>query len=330
MVRSKKTVAAMTLAAALAVATASAEAQTYPTRPVTMVIPFAAGGPTDVVGRIIGDQMARTLGQPVIVENVVGASGQTASLRVSKAEPDGYTFIIGHTGTHAAAVALNPNLRYDPLKDFSPVGLVNTNPILVVSRKTLPPQTLKDFVAYIKEQGPKVTNAHAGIGSVSHTTCLLFNSIVGVKPTEVPYRGTGPAMNDIMGGQVDYLCDQIVNVAPQVQAGTIRAYAIAQKERAASLPQIPTTVEAGLPDYQVQVWNAMLLPKNTPQPIVDRLNAALVEALDHPTTRARFAELGADVPEKSLVTPAGLQSFLKAEIDRWTPVIKKAGVTLGQ
>ena len=330
MVRSKKTVAAMTLVAALAVATASAEAQTYPTRPVTMVIPFAAGGPTDVVGRIIGDQMARTLGQPVIVENVVGASGQTASLRVSKAEPDGYTFIIGHTGTHAAAVALNPNLRYDPLKDFSPVGLVNTNPILVVSRKTLPPQTLKDFVAYIKEQGPKVTNAHAGIGSVSHTTCLLFNSIVGVKPTEVPYRGTGPAMNDIMGGQVDYLCDQIVNVAPQVQAGTIRAYAIAQKERAASLPQIPTTVEAGLPDYQVQVWNAMLLPKNTPQPIVDRLNAALVEALDHPTTRARFAELGADVPEKSLVTPAGLQSFLKAEIDRWTPVIKKAGVTLGQ
>lgn len=330
MVRSKKTVAAMTLVAALAVATASAEAQIYPTRPVTMVIPFAAGGPTDVVGRIIGDQMARTLGQPVIVENVVGASGQTASLRVSKAEPDGYTFIIGHTGTHAAAVALNPNLRYDPLKDFSPVGLVNTNPILVVSRKTLPPQTLKDFVAYIKEQGPKVTNAHAGIGSVSHTTCLLFNSIVGVKPTEVPYRGTGPAMNDIMGGQVDYLCDQIVNVAPQVQAGTIRAYAIAQKERAASLPQIPTTVEAGLPDYQVQVWNAMLLPKNTPQPIVDRLNAALVEALDHPTTRARFAELGADVPEKSLVTPAGLQSFLKAEIDRWTPVIKKAGVTLGQ
>ena len=316
------------LAAAL-LAASGALAQSYPTRPVTMVIPFAAGGPTDVVGRIIGDQMSKSLGQPVIVENVVGASGQTAGLRVSRAEPDGYSFLIGHTGTHAAAVALNPNLRYDPLKDFAPVGLVNTNPILVVSRNTLPPKTLSEFVAYLKENGQKVTNAHAGIGSVSHTTCLLFNSIVGVKPTEVPYRGTGPAMNDIMGGQVDYLCDQIVNVAPQSQAGTIRAFAVAQKERAASLPNVPTTIEAGLPDYQVQVWNAMFLPKGTPEPIVAKLNAALVDALNHPQTKARFAELGADVPEAKLITPAGLHDFLKSEIERWTPVIKKAGVTMG-
>lgn len=318
------------VAAALVCAVGAAEAQTYPNRPLTMVIPFAAGGPTDVVGRIIGDQMSKNLGQPVIVENVVGASGQTAGLRVAKADPDGYSFVIGHTGTHAAAVALNPNLRYDPLKDFSPVGLVNTNPILVVSKNALPPKNLKELVAYLKEQGSKATNAHAGIGSVSHTTCLLFNSIIGVKPTEVPYRGTGPAMNDIMGGQVDYLCDQIVGVAPQSQAGTIRAFAVAQKERAASLPNIPTTIEAGLPEYQVQVWNAMFLPPNTPKPIVDRLNAALVDALNHPATKARLAELGADVPEAKLITPQGLHDFVKAEIERWTPVIKKAGVTMSQ
>lgn len=318
------------LLVALGFSALPAAAQSYPSKPLVMVIPFAAGGPTDVIGRIVGEQMAKVLGQPVVIENVVGASGQTAGLRVSQAAPDGYTLLIGHTGTHAAAVALNPNLRYDPLKDFAPVGLVNTNPILVVAKKSLPADNLKDFVAYLKSSDGKVTNAHAGVGSVSHTTCLLFNSIVGIKPTEVPYRGTGPAMNDIIGNQVDYLCDQIVNVAPQVQAGTIKAFAIAQKERAASLPNIPTTVEAGLPDYQVQVWNAMFLPKNTPQPIVDRVNTALSEALNHPATRTRFAELGADLPEKALLTPGGLHAFLKSEIDRWTPVIKKAGATIPQ
>ena len=307
---------------------AGADAQTYPSRPVTMVIPFAAGGPTDVIGRIIGEAMSRSLGQPVIVENVVGASGQTAGSRVSAASPDGYSFLIGHTGTHAAAVALNPNLRYDPVADFTPVGLVNTNPILVVSRKDFSPQNLQELVAYLRANAGKVTNAHAGIGSVSHTTCLLFNSIVGVKPTEVPYRGTGPAMNDIMGGQVDYLCDQIVNVAPQVEANTIRAYAVAQTQRAATLPQIPTTIEAGLPDYQVQVWNAMFLPKNTPAPIVEKLNGALRDALKSPNVLARFKDLGADVPSEEVQTPAGLGRFVRAEIDRWTPVIRKAGAVV--
>lgn len=302
--------------------------QTYPSRPLTMVIPFAAGGPTDVIGRIVGEAMSRSLGQPIVIENVVGSSGQTAGVRVSQAAPDGYTFLIGHTGTHAAAVALNPKLRYDPLTDFAPVGLVNTNPILVVARKTLPPKTLQEFVAYLKANEGKVTNAHAGIGSVSHTTCLLFNSIVGAKPNEVPYRGTGPAMNDIVGGQVDYLCDQIVNVAPQVQADTIRAYAIAQAERASGLPDVPTSSEAGLPEYKVQVWNAMFLPKGTRQPIVDRLNAALVAALDHPATRTRFGDLGADVPAAELQSPAGLHRFIASEIDRWTPVIRKAGAVL--
>lgn len=320
----------LALSLALGALASPGRSQTFPSRPITIVIPFAAGGPTDVIGRIVGDQMSKTLGQPVLIENVVGASGQTAGLRVSQGQPDGYTLLIGHTGTHAAAVALNPALRYNPLTDFTPVALVNTNPILVVSRKGLPPQNLKDLVAYLKANEGKVTNAHAGVGSVSHTTCLLFNSIVGIKPTEVPYRGTGPAMNDIMGGQVDYLCDQIVNVAPQAQADTIRAYAVAQTERAPSLPNVPTTIEAGLPEYQVQVWNAMFLPRNTPQPIVDRINGALVAALDHPTTRARFVELGAEVPKPELLTPKGLQAFIASEIDRWTPVIRKAGAVVAQ
>jgi tripartite-type tricarboxylate transporter receptor subunit TctC len=313
---------------ALTLLGSSLQAQTYPSRPITMVIPFAAGGPTDVIGRIVGEQMSRSLGQPVIIENVVGASGQLAGLRVSQATPDGYMILIGHTGTHAAAVALNPNLRHNPLTDFTPVGLVNTNPILVVARKTLAPTNLREFVSYLKANEGKVTNAHAGIGSVSHTTCLLFNSIVGIKPTEVPYRGTGPAMNDIIGGQVDYLCDQIVNVAPQVQANTIRAFGIAQSERAPTLPDVPTTSEAGLPEYQVQVWNAMFLPKNTPQPIVEKVNSALVAALNHPNTRARFVELGAEAPNSELLTSVGLQNFIKSEIDRWTPVIRKAGAVL--
>jgi tripartite-type tricarboxylate transporter receptor subunit TctC len=318
------------LALAMTLIGSSAQAQTFPSRPVTMVIPFAAGGPTDVVGRIIGEQMARMLGQPVIIENVTGASGQTASLRVAQANPDGYSFLIGHTGTHAAAVALNPKLRYDPLADFTPVGLINTNAILVVARKTLPPTNLREFVTYLKDNSGKVTNAHAGVGSVSHTTCLLFNSIVGIKPTEVPYRGTGPAMNDIIGGQVDYLCDQIVNVAPQVQAGTIRAFAVAQPERAPTLPEVPTSIEAGLPEYQVQVWNAMFLPKNTPEAIVTKLNAALVDALNDPNTRNRLVELGAEIPASDLQTPAGLAKFIKDEIERWTPVIRKAGVVMNQ
>jgi tripartite-type tricarboxylate transporter receptor subunit TctC len=320
------------LAAALAFCLAAGPvlAQSFPSKPVTMVIPFAAGGPTDVIGRIIGEQMAQSLGQPVVIENVVGASGQTAGLRVSNAAPDGYTILIGHTGTHAAAVALNPNLRYNPLTDFAPVGLVNTNPILVVGKKSLPVSDLKSFVAYLKANQATVTNAHAGVGSVSHTTCLLFNSIVEIKPVEVPYRGTGPAMNDIVGGQVDYLCDQIVNVAPQVQAGTIKAFAIAQPERAQTLPGVPTSAEAGLPAYQVQVWNAMFLPKGTPKPIVDRLNAALAFALSHPQVRTRFVELGAEAPKPELLTPDGLRGFIAAEIERWTPVIRKAGAVIPQ
>ncbi len=314
-------------AAALAAGSLPAAAQTFPSRPVTMIIPFAAGGPTDVVARIVAEAMGKSLGQAIVIENVAGAGGTTGSTRLTQAQPDGHTIMIGHTGTHAASVALYPNLRYHPVNDFSPIGLVNTNAILLTAKKTLPPNNLAEFVAWLKANERTANNAHAGIGSVSHTTCLLLHAIIGVKPQSVPYRGTGPAMNDLVAGQVDYLCDQVVNVAPQVRAGTIKAYAVAQPTRNAALPDVPTSTEAGLPGYQVVVWNAMLAPKGTPEPVVAKLNEALRAALADANVKARLAELGADLPEANLATPAGLRAFLEAEIAKWTPVIRAAGVT---
>lgn len=308
---------------------APAAAQTYPTRPITMIIPFAAGGPTDVVGRIIAEAMSRSLGQSVVIENVAGAGGTTGATRLTQQPADGYTIMIGHTGTHAASVALYPNLRYNPVTDFAQIGVVNTNAILITAKKALPANNLAEFVTWLKANERTANNAHAGIGSVSHTTCLLLHATLGVKPQSVPYRGTGPAMNDLVAGQVDYLCDQVVNVAPQVRAGTIKAFAVAQATRNAALPDVPTTAEAGLPGYQVVVWNAMLAPKGTPEPIVNRLNAALRAALADAGVRARLAELGADLPADNLATPAGLRAFLEAEIAKWTPVIRAAGVTAG-
>ncbi|QCI65439.1 tripartite tricarboxylate transporter substrate-binding protein [Phreatobacter stygius] len=314
-------------AAALVAGAVPAAAQTFPSRPITMIIPFAAGGPTDVVARIVAESMSRSLGQAVVIENVSGAGGTTGSTRLTTQAADGYTIMIGHTGTHAASVALYPNLRYNPAADFTPIGLVNTNAILITAKNALPANTLAEFVAWIKANERTANNAHAGIGSVSHTTCLLLNSIIGVNPQTVPYRGTGPAMNDLVAGQVDYLCDQVVNVAPQVRAGTIKAFAVAQQTRNQALPNVPTTAEAGLPAYQVVVWNAMLAPKGTPAPVITKLNEALRAALADAGVRARLAELGADLPSDVQVSPAGLQAFIEAEIAKWTPVIKAAGVT---
>lgn len=316
-------------ATALAAGLAPAAAQTFPSRPIVMIIPFAAGGPTDVVGRIIAEAMSKNLGQTVVIENVAGAGGTTGSTRLTTSQPDGHTIMIGHTGTHAASVALYPNLRYNPVTDFAPIGLVNTNAILLVTKKDLPANNLAEFATWLKANERSANNAHAGIGSVSHTTCLLLHSILGVKPQSVPYRGTGPAMNDLVGGQVDYMCDQVVNVAPQVRAGTIKALAVAQTTRNAALPDVPTTTEAGLPNYQVVVWNAMLAPKGTPAPVVARLNEALKAALADANVRARLTDLGADLPAENLVTPDGLRGFLEAEIAKWTPVIREAGVTAG-
>lgn len=317
---------AITLAAALlGFATGSASAQTYPTRPVTMIVPFAAGGPTDVVARIVGEHMSKTLGQQVIVENVAGAGGTTGITRGSQAKPDGYTLMMGHMGTHGAAPALYPNLKYDPTKDFEPVGLAAGTPILIVAKKTLPANTLKEFIDYLKANAGKVNQAHAGIGSVSHTTCTMLNSQLGIKPTQVAYRGTGPSLNDLVGGQVDFMCDQIVNLVEQVKAGSIKAYAIATPERSPALPNLPTTKEAGLPDFQVSAWNAIFAPKATPKDIVAKLNDALVKALDDETTRKRLHDLGGVIPDKAGRTPAYLADFVQKEVARWTPILKAAG-----
>ena len=313
--------------AGLALSAAAVSAQDYPTKNITLVVPFAAGGPTDAVSRIIAENMQKTLGQTIVIENQLGAGGTTASTRVKEAPPDGYTLITGHMGTHAASVAMYPNLKYNPATDFEPIGMIAGTPVLILAKKDFPPKDLKEFVEYVKANGAKLNMAHAGVGSVSDTSCLMLNHILGVKPQAIPYQGTGPAMTALIAGQVDYMCDQIVNVVPQVQGGTIKAYAVAIKARSPALPNVPTTIEAGLPDFQVTAWNALFAPKGTPKPIIDKVNAALSKALDDPATRKRLLDLGSELPEGPARSPAALGELVKNEIARWTPIIKAARPT---
>src|SRR3954453_10641006 len=300
----------------------AAQVQSYPTRSITMIVPFAAGGPTDVIARIVIGHMAQTLGQAIIIENVVGAGGTTATTRASKAANDGYTLITGHMGTHAASVPLYPNLAYHPEKSFEPVALLAGTPILILARKDFAPKDLKEFVAYVKANETKVNAAHAGVGSVSNVSCELLNSVLDIKPTGVPFNGTGPAMNALVGGQVDYMCDQIVNAVPQINGGAIKAYAIATPERNPSLPDLPTTTEAGLPAFQAQAWNAIFAPKGTPADVVAKLNAAGGKALDDEGVRKRLHDLGSVIPGPADRTPAALGTLVKNEIAKWTPVLK--------
>jgi tripartite-type tricarboxylate transporter receptor subunit TctC len=303
---------------------AAAQAQDYPTRAVTMIVPFAAGGPTDVISRIVTGHMAQTLGQSIIIENVVGAGGTTATTRAARANNDGYTLITGHMGTHAASVPLYPKLAYHPEKDFEPVSLLAGTPILILARKDFPPKDLKEFIAYAKANTEKLNAAHAGVGSVSHVSCELLNSVLDIKPIGVPFNGTGPAMNALVGGQVDYMCDQIVNAVPQINGGTIKAYAIATLERNPSLPDLPTTAEAGLPAFQAQAWNAIFAPKGTPAPVIAKLNAAASKALDDEGVRKRLLDLGSVIPKPAERTPEVLAALVKSEIGKWTPVLKQA------
>jgi tripartite-type tricarboxylate transporter receptor subunit TctC len=315
------------VAAALGLAATGAYAQgNYPQRPITMVVPFAAGGPTDVIARIVGDHMSRTLGQQIVVENVVGAGGTTGMTRAVQAAPDGYTIAMGHMGTQGAAPALYPNLKYDPTKDFQPIGMAAGTPIVIVAKKDFPAKDLKGFIDNVKANATKLNMAHAGVGSVSHTTGVLLNSILDIKPTMVAYRGTGPALNDLMSGQVDFMTDQIVNVAPQITGGNIKAYAIATPERSPALPDLPTTKEAGLTTYEVSAWNAIFAPKATPKEITAKLVDALDKALDDETTRKRILDLGGVIPDKKGRGPESLQKLVESEVARWTPVLKAAGV----
>jgi tripartite-type tricarboxylate transporter receptor subunit TctC len=309
------------------IGTGTAHADGYPTRPITEIVPFAAGGPTDIIARIVGENMSKTLGQQIVIENVAGAGGTTGITRGAQSSPDGYTIMMGHMGTHAAAPALYPQLKYDPTKDFEPIGLAAGTPIVIVAKKDFPAKDLKEFVAYLKAHQADMNEAHAGVGSVSFTTCTFFNTKIGVKSARVAYRGTGPALTDLVSGQVDYMCDQIVNVVEQIKAGTIKAYAIASPQRSPALPNVPTTKEGGMPEFEVSAWNALFAPKGTPKEVVQKLNAALVKALDDKGTHQRLLDLGATVPDAAGRTPDALASLVKKEVARWTPILKAAGAT---
>jgi putative tricarboxylic transport membrane protein len=315
----------VTAVIAIGLSVTCSAAQSYPTRPVTIVVPFAAGGPTDIIARIVGEYFSKSFGQQFIIENIAGAGGTTGITRGAQAKPDGYTIMMGHMGTHGAAPALYPNLKYDPNKDFEPIGLAAGTPILIVARKDFPAADLKEFIAKAKDTSTRISQAHAGVGSVSFTTCTLLSSQLGVKHHRVvAYRGTGPALNDLVGGQVDYMCDQIVNLVEQVKGNAIRAYAIAIPARSPALPEVPTSTEAGLPDYQVSAWNALFAPKGTPKEIVAKLNDTLIKALDNDATRERLLELGSVIPDKAGRSPQALAELVKSEVARWTPILKAA------
>ena len=311
------------LALALLATGARAADPNYPTRSIALVVPFAAGGPTDVVARIVGDHMSRTLGQQFVVENIGGAGGTTGMARVAAAEPDGYTLGVGNMGTQSAAPALYPNLKYDPATSFAQIGIANFTPQAIVSKKDNPAKDLKGFIAYLKANQDKLSYGHAGVGSISHVSGTLFNSQFGLKPALVAYRGTAPALNDLVGGQIDYMVDQSLNVIPQIKAGTIKVYAIAAAQRLESLPDVPTSKEAGV-DFIFSAWNAMVAPKGTPKGIIAKLSAALNKALDDPATVKRYVELGSTAPEAADRGPEGLQKLVESEMARITPVLKEA------
>jgi tripartite-type tricarboxylate transporter receptor subunit TctC len=305
--------------------TATAQAQPYPNKPITLVVPFAAGGPSDTIGRLTADHVGRTLGQQIVVENVAGAGGTLGSERVAKAAPDGYTILTHHSGL-TAAPALYSNLRFDSKTAFEPMGLINTGPMVVISRKTLEAKSLAELVAWLKEQGEKATIGFAGVGSNSYVCGTLLQQLIGVKLAMVAYRGTGPAMNDLVGGQIDVLCDQATTAVPQIQAGTVKAYAVTSAQRLESLKDVPSNVEAGLPALTVTIWNGLYAPKGTPKEIIDKWNAAVAKMLDDPTIQQRFAATGTVAFANDMRSPVAHQKFLGEQFSFFETMFAKAGV----
>ena len=305
----------------------AADAQDFPTRPMTMIIPFAAGGPTDVLGRVIAGHMSEVLGQQVIVENIGGAGGMTGSERVAKAAPDGYEFVLGTVGTHAQGQTLYKHPLYNAVTDFTPVILVAEVPIVLITRKDLPVNNFKEFVAYAKANQASMQFGSAGAGSATHLGCVLLNYRIGVNVTHVPYRGTGPAMQDLEGGRIDYLCEIITTAKPQIDGGTVKGIAILDNKRSQALPNLPTAVEQGT-DIVAYTWNAIFLPKGTPEPIVQKLHDAVLDAMHTPSVRDRLEGLGARIVPDDEATPQYLGSFVKSEIDKWAAPIKASGVSV--
>ncbi len=314
--------------AALLAIGGAAGAQDYPTRPVTMVIPFAAGGPTDVLGRVVAARMSEILGQQIVVENIGGAGGMTGANRVKTAAPDGYQILLGTVGTQAQVQSLSKKPLYDAAKDFQPVALLADVPIVLIVRKDLPVNNLKEFIGYAKANQSKMQYGSAGAGSATHLGCVLLNYLIGVDITHVPYRGTGPAMQDLQGGRIDYLCEIVSTAKPQIDGGTVKPIAIMTKERSKALPNVPTGLEQGTPDLEAYTWNALFLPKGTPADVVKKLSDAALQAMKTPAVRERLEGLGAVIVSDDRATPEHLGQFLKAEIEKWAAPIKASGVSV--
>jgi tripartite-type tricarboxylate transporter receptor subunit TctC len=316
------------LATVLALASfplASAYAQDYPTKPVTLIIPFAAGGPTDTLGRNLAQSMASTLKQQVIVENVPGAGGTISYAKVAKSKPDGYTVLLAHIGM-STAPALYRKPSVNPLTDFEYIGQVADVPMTLIAKKNLPAENFKDFLAYFKANSKKMTYGNAGLGAASHLCGLLFMNAVKIDTQTVSYKGTAPAMADIMGGHIDFMCDQTTNTTAQIKSGAVKVYAVTSRKRVSSLPDVPTLHDVGLKDFEVVVWHGLYVAKGTPKPVLDKLVASLQTAVKDPGFKEKLAELGAEPVPVSKANPKALQEHLKAEINKWGPIIKAAGV----
>jgi tripartite-type tricarboxylate transporter receptor subunit TctC len=313
------------LAGVALLAVSHAGAQQYPTKVVTIIVPFTAGGPTDTVARLIAQPMTKVLKQQVIVENVGGAGGTIGAARVARSAPDGYTLFLHHIG-HSTAPSLYRKLSYDAINDFEPIGLINEVPMTLIARRDFPPADLKTLISYVKSNKDKVTYANAGIGAASHLCGMLFMSTVQVDLTTVPYKGTADVMKDLLGGQVDFSCDQTTNTTSQIKADKVKVYGVTTLKRLASLPKIPTLDEAGLKGFEISVWHGLYAPKATPKPVIDTLTKALQAALKDGTVKQRFGDLGTEPVVEKRATPEALRAHLKSEIARWSPIIKKAGV----
>jgi tripartite-type tricarboxylate transporter receptor subunit TctC len=300
-------------------------AQTYPTRPITIIVPFAAGGPTDAIARVIGERLRMSLGQTVIIENVSGASGSIGVARAVRAAPDGYTISIGHFGSHVLNGAMYP-LQYDLLKDLEPISLIASNPQVIIGNKALPPNTLSELIAWLRANPDKASAGTAGAGGPANVAGLFFQRMTGTRFRFVPYRGTAPAMQDLLAGQIDLMFDQAAEAVPQIRAGSVKAFAVTAKTRLEVAPEIPTVEEAGLPGFHVSVWHRLWVPKGTPKDIVAKLNDAVIDTLADANVRARLANLGREIPPREQQASKALGALQKAEIDRWWPIIKAAGI----
>jgi len=316
----------LVLTTAVAAGWVQAQPSKYPEKSITLVVPFAAGGPTDVVARMMAIPMGASLGQPVVVENVNGAGGTIGATKVARAAPNGYTIFLHHMGM-STAPALYNKLNFDPLTDFEYIGQVLDVPMTLIARKDIPANNLQELIAYIKANESKVSMADAGLGAVSNLCGLMFKSAIGVNINTIPYKGTGPAMNDLLGGQIDILCDQTTQTVPMIKDGRVKVFGVTTLKRLTALPNVPTLDEQGLKGFEVKVWHGMYAPKGTPAPVLKKINTAMRFAMADPTIKQRLADLSSDIPTSDKMTADGLKEHLKLEINKWGPVIRKAGVS---